>query len=64
MLVYWRRIRNQGQITVEYWTKEDKSDSIKEDFALLNEDRLRVRYMVRTGARKFELVEVKNEKKK
>jgi hypothetical protein len=57
-------IKRNGQVTVEYWTKEDKSDSIKEDFALLNDERLKERYMVRSGQRQFELIEVKNEKKK
>ena len=63
MPVYWKLLKRNGQVMVEYWTKEDKSDSIKETFAVLNEERLKERYMVRSGQRSFELIEVKNEKK-
>ena len=60
--VFWRTIKRNGEITIEYWTKEDKSDSIKEKFAVLNDERLKERYACRTGNRMFELVEVYEKK--
>lgn len=62
--VFWRLVQEKsGSKTVEYWTKEDRSDSIKENFAVLNDQRLRERYTIITGRSRFELVEIKNEKK-
>lgn len=63
-MVYWRLVQNKsGSKTVEFWTKEDKSDSIKEHFAVLDDQRLRERYTIITGRNRFELVEIKNEKR-
>ena len=58
--VYWRVMQQKMQgYMVEFWTKEDKSDSLKNIMVTLEEAKMRARYEALTGKKRFVLKQVK-----
>jgi hypothetical protein len=59
--VYWRLKDHQsGAWTVEFWTKQDRSNALTATFVTLTEDTLRKRIEQETGMKNFDIYQVKD----
>jgi hypothetical protein len=61
--IYWQLVKIKPQMSgvywIEYWSKPDRSNVLREKFVQLTEERIRQRIEVVTGQRNFDLVEFK-----
>lgn len=58
--VYWQIVdRTTGGYRIEFWTKPDRSNKIAVTMVTIEEEKLRKRIEIETGAVRFGLVQTK-----
>jgi hypothetical protein len=63
MIICWRLVsRNIGGFTVEFWPEDDESQRRKEDFVILEEQRLKFRFQNVFKAKEIRLKKVESRK--